>query len=80
MKDKILFLDSKTTPRTFNALEAKLGTKTKIKRYNKVATEETTSRLKKSKKQTESKRWVASQQALFFNAFYLGPVISMMLP
>ena len=40
MKDKILFLDSKTTPRNFNALEAKLGTKTKIKRYNEVDTEE----------------------------------------
>ena len=68
MKDRNLFLDSKTTPRTFNALEAKLGTKTK-KKYNEVSTEEKNSILKKSKKQTESKRWVASQQALFFNAF-----------
>ena len=41
VKDKILFLDSKTTPRTFNALEAKLGTKNK--RYNEVAIEATTS-------------------------------------
>ena len=32
MKDKILFLDSKTTPRTFNALEAKLGTKNQKKK------------------------------------------------
>ena len=69
MKDIILFLDSKTTPSTFNSLEAKLGTKNQKKRYNEVATEATTSRLKENKKQTESKRWVASQQALFFNAF-----------
>ena len=61
MKDRILFLDSKTTPRTFNASEAKLGTKTKRKRYNEVATEATSSRLKKNKNQTESKIWVASQ-------------------
>ena len=27
MKDRNLFLDSKTTPHTFNALEAKLGIK-----------------------------------------------------
>ena len=32
VKDKILFLDSKTTPRTFNALEAKLGTKNQKKK------------------------------------------------
>ena len=56
MKDRNLFLDSKTTPRTLNALEAKLGTKTKRKRYNEVYTEATTSRLKKNKKQTESKK------------------------
>ena len=50
MKDKILFLESKTTPRTFNALEAKLGTKPKEKRYNEVATEATTSRLRKTER------------------------------
>ena len=43
MKDINLFLDSKTIPHTFNALEAKLGTKTKRKRYNEVATEVITS-------------------------------------
>ena len=31
-----------TIPRTFNVLEAKLGTKNKTKRYNEVATEATT--------------------------------------
>ena len=56
MKDRNLFLDRKTIPCTFNALEAKLGKKTKRTRYNEVATEATTSRLKKSKKQPESKR------------------------
>ena len=39
------------------------------KRCNEVATEATTSRLKKNKKQTESKKWIASQQALLFNVF-----------
>ena len=49
--DKILFLDSKITHRTFNALEAKLGTKkNKRKIYNEVSIEATTSRLKKNKK------------------------------
>ena len=39
MKDRNLFLDSKTIPRTFNALEAKLGKKPKRKIYNEVATD-----------------------------------------
>ena len=38
-----LFLDSNSIPRTFNALEAKLGTTNKRKRYNEVATEVITS-------------------------------------
>ena len=32
VKDRNLFLDSKTIPRTFNALEAKLGTKNQKKK------------------------------------------------
>ena len=66
MKDKILFLDSKTIPRTFNVLEAKHGTKYKRKRYNEFATEATTSRLRK----TERKKIMGClPKVLFFNAF-----------
>ena len=68
VKDRNLFLDSKTIPRTFNALEAKLGTKNQKKRYNEVATGNN-SMTQEKQKQKLKKRWVASQQALLFIAF-----------
>ena len=55
MKDRNLFLNSETTPRTFNALEAKLGTKNQKKKYNEVDIEATTSRLKKNKNKLKEK-------------------------
>ena len=69
MKDRNLFLDSKTTPRTFNELEAKLGTKTKRKRYNKVATQETISRLKKSKNKVNVKDGLPPNKRFYLTPF-----------
>ena len=45
-----MFLDSKSTPHTSNALEATSWHKTKIKRYDGVVTEATTTMTQESKK------------------------------
>ena len=56
-----LFLDSKSTPRTFNALEAIYSHKNQKKRYNGVVTEVTTTITEESKSKLKEK-WVTSHK------------------
>ena len=80
MKDRNLFLDSKTIPRTFSALEAKLGTKTRRKRYNGVATEEQLHDSRKAKRKLKGKDGLPPNMGLSWALLLLGSALRIIIP